>query len=80
VTGIDPTTVALRQTLEQFGMRLPSPQAQHSLGRLAGLQLASHLGNREARRALTRERMWLLRCCINVIELLEKRTEADDED
>jgi hypothetical protein len=62
---------SLGLTLEQFGMAMPSPEAQSALGRLIGLELASHLGLRPARRALARERSYLLRSYFQPIERRE---------
>lgn len=56
-------SVALRTTLEEFGVASPAPSAAHDCGRLAALEFASALGIREARRALAREREPLLRQC-----------------
>jgi hypothetical protein len=53
----------LRTTLEEFDVPLPPASAEYALGRLAGLEFASALGIRKARRALARERQPLLRRC-----------------
>jgi hypothetical protein len=58
----------LRTTLEEFGIPRPSAEADYALGRLAGLELASVLGVRTARRALARERQLLLRCCFAALD------------
>jgi hypothetical protein len=55
--------VVLRMTLEEFGVPPPPPGADDACGRLAGLEFASALGSRKARRALVRERQTLLRRC-----------------
>ena len=53
----------LRTTLEEFGVPSPPAYVDDALGRLAGLEFASALGIRTARRALARERQTLLRRC-----------------
>jgi hypothetical protein len=55
--------LALRTTLEEFGVSPPPPSAEDACGRLAGLEFASALGSRKARRALVRERQTLLWRC-----------------
>jgi hypothetical protein len=67
----DPTTTGLRLALDQFGIKMPPPEAQEALGRLAGLQLASSLGSRVARRTLSRERAVLVKRCFDELELLD---------
>jgi hypothetical protein len=56
-------TVAVQQTLAEFGVPPISSNAEHAFGRLAALQFASALGVRQARRTLSRERQALLRDC-----------------
>lgn len=70
----DPTAAGLRHALAEFGLELPTPLAQHALGRLVGLELASWLGSRHARRALARERESLLRTCFGLVAPVDGAT------
>ena len=68
IDQIGPLSFGLRMTLGEFGVPWPSVSAEYSAGRLAGLELASALGIRPARRALARERQSLLRRCFPAID------------
>jgi len=67
---------SLRTTLEQFGVPQPPANTDDALGRLAGLEFASALGVRQARRALARERQMLLRRCFPALD--PRRLEHSD--
>lgn len=61
-------TSGLKTTLEEFDVPQPPTDAEYALGRLAGLEFASALGIRGARRALARERQVLLRRCFPALD------------
>jgi hypothetical protein len=63
-----PLSAGLRTTLDEFGVPPPATSADYALGRLAGLEFASALGIRQARRALARERQTLLRRCFPALD------------
>lgn len=54
---------SVAETLVEFGIEVRGAEAERAFGRLAALELASHLGDRSARRALHRERTALLGAC-----------------
>lgn len=74
----DPSSIGsgLEKTLAEFGVPQPLADADYALGRLAGLEFASALGIRQARRALARERQMLMRHCFPALD--PRRLQQDD--
>jgi hypothetical protein len=66
-TSADPMSAALKAVLNEFGLTLLGDDAAAALGRLAGLELASSLGLRPARRVLAHERSTLLKNCFYAV-------------